>query len=428
MLDIHANYVSQPFEKHIDTLVSFDEQEYPLSVDSIIRNQLLMADIHDHDSDSAFFVCDLGDVERQLYQWKSLLPRVQPCFAIKCNPDLMVIKTLAAHGIGFDCASKAEIQTVLDFGVSPENIIYANPCKASSHIRYSAMKGVHTMTFDNADELYKIKQYNPNAKMVLRILTDDSKSICKFGVKFGASMAVVPKLLQVAKDLEIDVIGISFHVGSGCTDATSFSDAVILARKAFDIGAEYGFQFSLLDIGGGFPGNISNQDNDITFHEIAATLRPAIDEHFPMDVKIIAEPGRYFVAGAFTLCTNITSRRLIEKTNERPSFMYYINDGMYGSFNCITFDHAKHCIPRVLLKSGLYTYKQDMNVPEYDCSIWGPTCDSIDCITREASLPRMEVGDWLYFDCMGAYTNAAASAFNGFKRSAVIYTNTEPKC
>lgn len=128
--------------------------------------------------------------------------------AIKCNPDPLVSRLLASLGCGFDCASKAEIQQVLDLGVEPSRIIYANPCKQASFIRYAEKQNVAKMTFDNAEELYKIKALYPTAQVVLRILTDDSKALCQLGLKFGAPMDRVAPLLQLAKDLELDVIGI----------------------------------------------------------------------------------------------------------------------------------------------------------------------------------------------------------------------------
>lgn len=128
--------------------------------------------------------------------------------AVKCNPDSMMLKLLAALGVGFDCASKLEIQTILSMGVDPGRIIYANPCKQASFIRYAAQKEVRMMTFDNVDELHKIKQHFPSAQLVLRILADDSKSLCRLGLKFGASLESVDQLLQTAQNLELDVIGV----------------------------------------------------------------------------------------------------------------------------------------------------------------------------------------------------------------------------
>ena len=192
---------------------------------------------------------------------------------------------------------------MLDIGVSPDRIIFANPCKATSFIRSAARAGVDTMTFDNTDELYKVARTHPGAKLVVRILTDDSKSLCRLGLKFGAPLVTVPALLAKARELKLDVIGVSFHVGSGCYDAGAFADAVARARVAFDMGREAGYEFSLLDVGGGF--------EDATFETTAAVLTDAIDRHFPVRdrIRVIAEPGRYYVSKAFSLAANIIARR-----------------------------------------------------------------------------------------------------------------------
>jgi len=419
------------------------EHEYDnRSVDTIIRSKVLAHDMTEMEAEDPFYVADLTEVARQYARWKQMLPRVEPFYAVKCCPDPHVVKTLAQLGTGFDCASRGEIQMVMDFGVDPSKLIYANPCKQASHIRYAKSRGVNMMTFDNADELYKIKQLNPDAQMVLRILTDDSKSLCKLGLKFGASLEIAPSLLRTAQELGINLVGVSFHVGSGCFDANAFGDAVKRASWVMQEAKNYGFDMSLLDIGGGFP---SNNAPGLTFQEIVSVLRPAIETYVPEHIRIIAEPGRYFVASAFTLCVNVMSRRVVprdrpveavpspsdmvsprltpdgEFSDDHPSFMYYINDGIYGSFNCITFDHAT-VFPRVLMRNGQYHYKVPVEEASYPCSLWGPTCDSIDCITKEGMLPELNVGDWLYFENMGAYTMCAASQFNGFRKSSIIYT------
>lgn len=81
----------------------------------------------------------------------------------------MVLEVLATFGIGFDCASKNEIQKVLNLGVDKSRIIYANPNKFISHIRYAAEMDIRVMTFDNESELHKIQKYFPNARYVINI-------------------------------------------------------------------------------------------------------------------------------------------------------------------------------------------------------------------------------------------------------------------
>lgn len=202
---------------------------------------------------------------------------------MKCNPDTEVLRLLAALGTGFDCASKAEIEQVLALGVDPSRIIYAQPCKTKSYVRYAARHGVRQMTFDNADELYKTKANFPDAELFLRILTDDSSSLCRLSLKFGASLDCTKELLQLAKDLNLNVVGVSFHVGSGASDPLSFVKAVQDSRIVFDQAADVGFELKTLDVGGGFSGD--------TFEDMAHVLSEALDDHFPPGVRIIGEQG-----------------------------------------------------------------------------------------------------------------------------------------
>ncbi|KAF9219429.1 hypothetical protein BS17DRAFT_811154 [Gyrodon lividus] len=381
-------------------------------------------------AEKAFFVADLSEVYRQHKRWLKCLPGIEPHYAIKCNPDPYVLRLLASLGAGFDCASNGEISQVLNIGgIDPSRIIFANPCKATSFIRNAAKAGVDKMTFDNADELYKISRAHPGAKLIVRILADDSKSICRFGVKFGAPLEVVPGLLMKARELHLDVIGVSFHVGSGCYDPSIYEDAVKRAREAFDMGLQAGYRFSLLDVGGGF--------EDARLEAAASVLNRAINQYFPdrSGMRLIAEPGRYYVSRAFSLATNIIARRASMAENisdtvpisvldsNEPSVMYYINDGVYGAFNCILFDHQ---VVEPYVLSINESFHVSGSEPSSLSSVWGPTCDSMDCVCKRVMLPSaLQVGDWLGFNDMGAYTICAASQFNGFELSDVLYTTSK---
>lgn len=608
-----------------------------------------------------FYVFDLGVVVYQYYNWCRYFPRVQPYYAVKCNPDPVVIKTLALLGSNFDCASRQEIQLVRDLTKDlPQkpDIIYANPCKARAHIVEALRNGVSLMTFDNEDEVKKCASISKKIKLILRIITDDTGAISRLSLKFGAPRSHWKGLLAAAKKHDIEVVGISFHVGSGCKDARKYELALKDARDLFDMAKnEFGFNMYILDIGGGFPGethslwnpelrdatskvDLEDDDEDevdfkkdkkdgsdngstdgesdtqpvLFFNEIAEQVAPILDDLFPADsgVQLISEPGRYIVASAATLLCNVTSVRkniidtkkekvipysdneaaealacltreeegeivhgqgdsesmlfrdmmkeikhvsqryarqslsqqevdvysdridlskainqfgsfdeddnpiILPATEEeaktRPTehtaegmstaiideciedeeegtnfevkrdraqshdfqalaaageaavagavleavssvmpgsddYAYYINDGVYGAFNCIMFDHAV-VRPRLLRKAdGHKTPKhrrvrsaslsngfeelqssgsdsdddEKGDVTLYSSTIFGPSCDSIDVVSRSVLLPKLNIGDWLYFNNMGAYTSAAASSFNGFNPSAKFY-------
>ncbi|KAI5461629.1 pyridoxal-dependent decarboxylase [Mariannaea sp. PMI_226] len=377
--------------------------------------------------EDTFFVADLGEVYRQHLRWKKNLPRVRPFYAVKCNPDPQVIKLLAQLGTGFDCASKTEIEQILGAGLSPDRIIYAQPCKTNSYVRYVKSAGVKKMTFDNGDELYKIAKLYPGAELFLRIMTDDSESMCRFSMKFGAAMDTTDGLLTLAKELGLNVVGVSFHVGSGAADPLAYFKAVRDAHTIFQKGYELGFNMHTLDVGGGFSGD--------TFEQMASVLSRSLDEFFPAhgSVEIIAEPGRYYVATAFTIACNIIARRTVEDpTLDGKAYMVYVNDGVYGNFSNIIFDH-QHPIAKVLRTGGKTLY--DTNAAQatpagegVEYSIWGPTCDGIDRITDSTRFHSiLDVGDWLYFEEMGAYTKCSATQFNGFSNAHdVIYVCSEP--
>lgn len=398
----------------------------------ISERELIIDYCSQSENDDAFYIVDLSRIARQMLKWKKCLPRVKPFYAIKCNPSPVILKIIDSMGGNFDCASKQEIAAVLALGVDPQRIIFANPCKQVSHMKYARGAGVEMVTVDNEDELYKLRTHWPEARVVIRIKTDDSKSICQFSSKFGASLRDCPRLLKVGKELGLNLVGVSFHVGSGCQCKSLYVKAIKSARQVFDMAAEQGFKFDLLDIGGGWPGN---DDHVPSFEEIADEIRDPINEYFPPHVEVIAEPGRYFVSASHTLVTNIYARRENVKYMEEdkmvdddkpsgsePDFLYYVNDGVYGSFNCIIFDHYEVKVNSLTAEDVKNrNLQQDTNKQMYNATVFGPTCDSMDKIAPEVSLPKLNVGDWLYFVDFGAYTVAAASAFNGFKTNCINY-------
>jgi len=355
-------------------------------------------------TDEAFYIVDLGDILEQFKQWKALLPRVEPHYAVKCCPNPMILKTLAVLGCGFDCASKAEIIMVTDLNVPTNRIIYANPVKDPQYIKFARSQNVDIMTFDNEVELYKIKLYHPYAKLVLRIKTDDSHSTLKFSTKFGCSLEDAKTYLEKAKSLDLDVIGVSFHVGSKCNDPATFTSSIRDAKEVFKMGEALGMKMNLLDVGGGFPGNPG--ECMVPFEDMAKAINEGIDTYFSdvEDLRVIAEPGRYFASRSHTLVFNVIGKRKLVEENGDTHFQYYMNDGVYGSFNCTIFDGA---CPEI------YAFN-NKSEKKYKTTMFGPTCDSMDTMTRSAELPELGVGEWCYVMNFGAYTTAAASNFNGF--------------
>ncbi|XP_048484286.1 LOW QUALITY PROTEIN: ornithine decarboxylase 2-like [Plutella xylostella] len=367
-----------------------------------------------------FYVVDLGEVVRRWQKWNLLMPRIKPYYAVKCNNDMMLLKTLAALGAGFDCASQQEIKMVRSLGVSSDRIIFAQPVKMVSHISYASAVNVERMTFDSEMELKKIKQHMPHAKLVIRIRSDALKADHPLGIKFGCDpITEAPKLLEIAAQMDLQVIGVSFHVGSGVQEFESYGRAMRRAAEVFHKADSLGHCCTLLDIGGGFPGT---RDNSI--EKIAYVVNKELEMSFPDDVEVISEPGQYFAAAPFTLAVMVYSIKQVsceyEHEDAKTSTMYFINDGVYGSFGDRIYD-SKQYFPELL--------QPRPSTPE-PCSIWGPTADALDLVVPAADLPRLRVGDWLLFRDMGAYSMVLARTFNGCPVPAVkmYYVEEELWC
>ncbi|KAG8506784.1 Ornithine decarboxylase [Galemys pyrenaicus] len=299
-------------------------------------------ELSDSDHKDPFMVADLGLLASRHQTFLRALPRVAPFYAVKCNSSPWVLRVLAALGTGFDCASQVELEQVLSLGVSPSRIIYANPCKPVSHIKYAARHGVQLLTFDSEEELTKVAQYHPEARLVLRLWVQDRNSTFRLSCKFGARLEACEHLLKSARDLGLAVVGVSFHVGSDCQDPHSFTQAIMDSRRALDMGRGVGHDMNILDIGGGFPGV---EGSEPKFEEVARVIDAALTQHFPEEsgVQVMAEPGRFYAESVFTAAVCIIAKKVVLEPGGRRKLLYYLNESHYGVFRIF----RREPVPRV---------------------------------------------------------------------------------
>ncbi|NXL37962.1 AZIN2 inhibitor, partial [Glaucidium brasilianum] len=357
----------------------------------------------------AFFLADLGDIVKKHLRFLKALPRVKPYFPVKCNGSEGVIRLLAELGAGFACTNKAEITRVQSIGVPADKIFYSSPCKQVAHIKYAASHGVQLMTFDNEVELSKVARSHPHARMLLGITADSSPAPC-LSMMFGTTLESCRHLLEAAKEQAVEVVGVSFHLGSGGLEPQAFAQSVAAAQLAFEVGTELGYQMHLLDIGGGFPGT---EDTRARFEEIAAVINSALDLYFPdgCGVEVVATPGRYYVTSAFTFAANIMARD--EAPAEQPG-----SDGRWDGGigpSCVSDPHPEPspCCPA--------EEEPCPDPPSRSSSLWGPPGHAGGRIADGLELPELHVGDWLIFEDMGAYTIASSSLLAGCPQPQITY-------
>lgn len=404
---------------------------------------------------NSFLVTNLASIINQYYQWQAELPMVEPFYAVKCNPDPVILRLLASLGCSFDCATMGEIDLVINGlgddlsfgprGKASSSIVYANPAKMEHMLRFAVENNVRMTVFDGEDELYKIASIegSENLSLLLRLTTDDKSSVCRFSKKFGCPVDESYALLEVAQKLGLHVAGVSFHVGSGCGDSAAYTTALEHARRVFDHAEKLGMRrMHIIDLGGGFPGDTGGYGGPgmPTFQDLAKAIREGIQSFGqglsqPLEnIRFIAEPGRYFVSASTAIVTRVYSR----KGGCNGYQALYVDDGVYGSFNNVVYDHA-HPIPQKLslaarLAKMSRNNSNNNNSPSDDdnsshgsdlsdddlttipSAVFGPTCDGLDqmCSLEETKLPRCRVGDWLLWENNGAYTHTASFVFNGY--------------
>lgn len=338
-----------------------------------------------------YYEIDLSKIKKSYDLWRQYLPDVEVYYAMKCNPNKMILEEMSKLGIKYDCASKQEIMDALEY-TTPDNIVYANPCKFPQHITFSKTRNVSLTVVDCECEMYKMKELYPECRLLLRIAVNDENSQCAFSKKFGCKMNEVKQLLLLAKELDLNIVGFSFHVGSGCTNPSLYYEALCDCKSATIIATALGIQIDIIDIGGGF-----NQTN---FVECAEQIQKGMKLF--REKKFISEVGRFLVEDTHTLVLHVICKKIQNK------YIYYVDDGVYGSFGCKIFDHAKPVI------------KTAKNSEPFESTLYGPTCDSFDLIEESILLPELNVGDKLYIENFGAYTTASASPFNGYNVTKII--------
>lgn len=348
-----------------------------------------------------FLLLDPELVRIKARRFKAAMPRVQPHYALKANPHPMVIRTLIQEGVGFEIASIAELDMLRKFSVPAKDIYYSNPIKSSEYLEYAARMGVEWYVMDCVDELRKIVRIKPDAKLYLRIDTQNLGSDWPLSGKFGASLPESKEIIAEAARLKADLAGVTFHVGSQCRNVDNWHIGIDNAKMVFELMREEGLEPRLLNIGGGYP--VRHVKPIPSIEKIGESVNAAIAD-LPDSIRIMAEPGRFLVSdSAYYVC------RVVGTASRAGVRWIYLDAGVFGGL--------------IEAHEGLQyeVYTDAESETEIPCTVAGPTCDSLDIICRDEMLPEdLEEGDYVYIPNAGAYTTAYASTFNGFPLPEVV--------
>ncbi|MBI2316122.1 MAG: type III PLP-dependent enzyme [Betaproteobacteria bacterium] len=341
-----------------------------------------------------FLLVDTKIVRQKTRRLLAAMPRVRPHYAVKANSHRRILQVLIEEGVRFEIASPFELDLLTSLGVPGGHVLYSNPVRSRDQIAYAAANGVEWFVIDSVEELRKLHSIKPDAKSYLRIDTPNIGSDWPLGGKFGAHTAEIREIIGLAAALKADLAGVGFHVGSQCRNPDNWRVGSEKARVVFDQMAKAGLEPRMLNIGGGYP---VRHVKPIPSIEVIADVVNRALEAFPAEVEVVAEPGRYLVSDAgYFVC------RVMGTASRGGKRWLHLDAGLFGGIIETTEG----------LKYRIYT---DRSGPDVKWNVAGPTCDSIDVVMRDESLPAdLQEGDFIYICNAGAYTTAYASNFNGF--------------
>jgi len=362
-----------------------------------------------HDFDRPTLVISRDRVAQQYDALATGLGRARIHYAVKANPAPQIIRLLVKKGSGFDCASRGEIELCLAQGARPENISFGNTIKRAADIAYAHSVGVTIFAADSDAELEKIARHAPGARVYLRLIVENSMADWPLSRKFGCAPSTLPGLLDLARDLGLEVYGLSFHVGSQTRRSEYWNPVLDQVASLWHAARDAGHNLQLLNLGGGFPA-FYGQSIEAPRAYAAAVMR-AVEERFGEVAEVMAEPGRGLVAEAGHIAAEVmlVSRKSADDLHR----WVYLDIGRFSGLAETEGEAIRYQIvtPHEGGEAG-------------PCVLAGPSCDSADILyeNRPIQLPlALESGDKVMIRCCGAYTSSYSSVgFNGFPPLDVI--------
>jgi ornithine decarboxylase len=359
--------------------------------------------LEDERPETPFVVVDLDVVEEQYGALQRALPDAEIFYAVKANPEPAVLRRLLRLGCQFDVASVGEIDGCLAVGADPATISFGNTIKKTAAIAYAYERGVRLFAFDAESELDKLTVRAPGSTLCCRVLCDGSGADWPLSRKFGCVPELAIDLLLAAARAGHPV-GVTFHVGSQQRDVDAWDRALAVVADVFAALRAQDVEPAVVNIGGGFPGSYRDPTPPVETYgnAIRTSLQRRLGPRMP---RLIAEPGRYMVADAGVVQTEVVSITRKSKFDEHR--WVFLDVGIYGGLVEATAETLR------------YRFRTPHDgAPAGPVVIAGPTCDSVDILYEETTydLPLdLAAGDRIEILGTGAYTATCSSVgFNGF--------------
>jgi ornithine decarboxylase len=350
--------------------------------------------IRNTDIEPPYLLIDKAKVRQKVHGIGKHIRNAEVFYAVKANPDIEVLKLINSLGIGFEIASEGELNILASIGVSSERMITSNPIKSFRFLRMAAEAGISYFSYDSEDEVLKLRDFVPGANVYVRLSVPNEGSEWPLSKKFAVEVDVAEELLLYARKKGLNPVGITFHVGSQCTNIYNWDSALNKAKDLWDRAEKAGIRLSLLNIGGGYP--IRYTKDVVGISAIDKNINRLIYEKFPRKMRVLIEPGRAVVGDAGIFVTQVIGKAT-RGDEEWLSLDVGVFNGLMESVGGIKYS---------------YIVEGSKEIKKW--TLAGPSCDSFDVIEKDIYLPDPAVGSYVLILSSGAYTISYASEFNGF--------------
>jgi len=356
-------------------------------------------------------VLDVDRVEENFRALQRSLPLARIYYAVKANPAAPILERLVKLSSFFDAASWEEIQACFAAGARPEAISYGNTIKKVSAIRNAHKAGVSLFAFDSIEELEKLAEHAPGARVYCRILVENEGADWPLSRKFGTTIDRARDLMIQAGEMGLDPYGLSFHVGSQQTTTKAYELAIAKVGMLFTDLTEAGVKLRMMNLGGGFPTRYRDEVPEI--EQFAGAIMTAMTNCFGNDLpEMVIEPGRFIVGDAGLVSAEVVL--VSQRDPGSPVRWVYLDVGRFGGLAETEGESIKYRIATQHDGSAMGPV-----------AVAGPTCDGADIMYEKANyrLPlALRSGDLVQVLSTGAYvTTYASQGFNGFAPLAEHY-------
>lgn len=357
-----------------------------------------------------YIITDIDKVNSNIAAFHKYLPKVGIYYAIKANRDLPVLRAVDDKVTGFDIASLGELNLLMKLGIDPSRIFYSNPVKIPRHVKAAYKLGVRYFAFDSVNEISKLAKYAPGSNVYLRLKVSDYGSKFPLSKKFGLDALYAADYCSLAQDAGLNVMGITFHVGSQSENIQIWRTAIESVGKIITSLEACNIKITMVNLGGGFPADYGEPIPALK--DIAICIKKAQKEFLPKDIQLMAEPGRYVAANSSVMVASVIGRE-----HRSGSDWLYLDVGAFqGLIEPLEMPGWKYPV---------WTNKRSGG-SDKSFVLTGPTCDSFDTLGFDYTLPSdLTVGDKIYIGAVGAYTSVYATHFNGFLPPKTYYVGQD---